>query len=66
MAEDDEDVAVLLWYCWEELYMGEKKVFGCIQLMRKEKRKKHCRIVSRNCDVMNRISEFYKIIPRDF
>jgi hypothetical protein len=25
MAEDDEDVAVLLWYCWEESYMGEKR-----------------------------------------
>jgi hypothetical protein len=25
MAEDDEDVAVLLWYCWEKLYMGEKR-----------------------------------------
>jgi hypothetical protein len=24
-AEDDEDVALLLWYCWEELYMGEKR-----------------------------------------
>jgi hypothetical protein len=25
MAEDAEDVAVLLWYCWEESYMGEKR-----------------------------------------
>jgi hypothetical protein len=25
MAEDAEDVAVLLWYCWEEPYMGEKR-----------------------------------------
>jgi hypothetical protein len=25
MAENDEDVAVLLWYCWEESYMGEKR-----------------------------------------
>jgi hypothetical protein len=25
MAEADEDVAVLLWYCWEKLYMGEKR-----------------------------------------
>jgi hypothetical protein len=25
MAEVDEDVAVLLWYCWEILYMGENR-----------------------------------------
>jgi hypothetical protein len=25
MAEVDEDVAVLLCYCWEKLYMGEKR-----------------------------------------
>jgi hypothetical protein len=25
MTEDDEDVAVLLWYCWEKLYMGKKR-----------------------------------------
>jgi hypothetical protein len=25
MAEADEDVAVLLWYCWEKIYMGEKR-----------------------------------------
>jgi hypothetical protein len=55
MAEVDEDVAVLLWYCWEKLFMGEKEsVFGCIQLMRTEERKTHCRIFSRNCYVMKR------------
>jgi hypothetical protein len=25
MAEDDEDIAVLLSYCWEKLYVGEKR-----------------------------------------
>jgi hypothetical protein len=25
MAEDDEDIAVLLWYCWEKLYMDEEE-----------------------------------------
>jgi hypothetical protein len=54
---------ILFCYCGivgrNYTWVNKKSALGCIQLMRKEKRKTHCRIFSRNCDVM-------KIIRRDF
>jgi hypothetical protein len=66
MAEGDEDIAVLFWYCRENLYctwVKKESVFGCIQLMRKEKRNTRCRIFSRNCNEVKRNLRILQYYP---